>query len=496
MDKSMSGLASNLHLDALRTERVLRERLASLARSESFLRDSSLADSCERLWRSHESDSGLVGPLWVEPIFRPAGSGQSLRDMPEVAQGLIAQLERSKGFPVERELYRHQADAVRNEAKSRDKSERPGLVITAGTGAGKTEAFLLPVLNQLFSEPRADDEGGIRAVILYPMNALVNDQVRRLHGWMKGQDQVTLFHFTGETPEDPAEANNSNYPKFDQSRRRTRQEARNAVPDVLVTNYSMLEYMLCRPQDSVFFGPALRSVVLDEAHLYNGTLAAEIALLLRRLMLRCGVKSEDVFQIATSATLGNDDEEEVRRFASKIFSKDKSLIRWQKGETIRTPLPDEESPTVPAQTADVIATSALEDRIFLQDDVLIQDVNLADSVRVYAKPLVSQGVLDGVVHENRPARVLYEAMARMPLVAKLEKFLWEHRSESVIPLSTLAVELWSSGDEQALKATAILLQMGMRARLRGAELPLLPHKLHLLARAPRTVSACLNPKCW
>ena len=105
MDKKMSGPASKMHLDALRTERVLRERLASLARSESFLRDSSLADSCERLWRSHESGSRLVGPLWVEPIFRPAGSGRCLKDMPEVAPKLVAQLERSKGFPVDRELY-------------------------------------------------------------------------------------------------------------------------------------------------------------------------------------------------------------------------------------------------------------------------------------------------------------------------------------------------------------------------------------------------------
>jgi DEAD/DEAH box helicase domain-containing protein len=489
----MSGPASNLHLDALRTERVLRERLASLARSESFLRDSSLADSCETLWSSRESGSGLVGPLWVEPIFRPTGSGLCLNNMPEVAPALVAQLERSKGFPVNRELYKHQADAITLEAKSRGDNQRPGLVITAGTGAGKTEAFLLPVLNQLFSERRAVGEAGIRAVILYPMNALVNDQVQRLHGWMKGQELVTLFHFTGETPEDKDEANKSNYPQFDSSRRRSRQEARDAVPDVLVTNYSMLEYMLCRPQDSVFFGSALRAVVLDEAHLYNGTLAAEIALLLRRLMLRCGVKSENVLQIATSATLGGD--EEIKRFASTIFSKDESLIKWRKGETVRNPLPDTAPPSVPAQICDVIETEALEDRIFLQDDTLIEDMDLANLVRTYIKPLVSQQVINSNLTESRPAKVLYDAMSRMPLVAKLEEFLWEHRSESVIPLAALAMELWSKDDEQALKATAVLLQMGMRARLRAAELPLLPHKLHLLARAPRTVSACLNSKC-
>ena len=100
------------------------------------------------------------------------------------------------------------------------------------------------------------------------------------------------------------------------------------------------------------FGTALRAVVLDEAHLYNGTLAAEIALLLRELVLRCGVESENVLQIATSATLGGD--EEVGRFASNVFTKDISLIRWLRGETVRTPLPDTAPPPVSAQIADVL----------------------------------------------------------------------------------------------------------------------------------------------
>ena len=240
-------------------------------------------------------------------------------------------------FPVDRELYRHQWEAIKFEAESRSAGTRPGLVITAGTGAG-TESFLLPVLNQLFSELRTSGQKGIRAIVLYPMNALVNDQVQRIHGWLKGQSEVTLFHFTSETPEDDQKADRDNYPRFDSSRRRSRQEAREAVPDVLVTNYSMLEYMLCRPQDSVFFGAALRSIVLDEAHLYNGTLAAEITLLLRRLMLRCGIESDTVLQIATSATLGGG--EDIKSFGGAIFSKDSSHIRWLKGNTLRTELPD------------------------------------------------------------------------------------------------------------------------------------------------------------
>jgi DEAD/DEAH box helicase domain-containing protein len=105
---------------------------------------------------------------------------------------------------------------------------------------------------------------------------------------------------------------------------------------VLVTNYSMLEYMLCRPQDAVFFGSALRIFVADEAHMYTGTLAAEIALLLRRVLIRCGLPSESVLQIATSATLGGD----VRAFAAKLFSKDLTNVQWFRGESVRPALPE------------------------------------------------------------------------------------------------------------------------------------------------------------
>jgi ATP-dependent helicase YprA (DUF1998 family) len=80
---------------------------------------------------------------------------------------------------------------------------------------GKTEAFLLPLLNDLYQHPRSGLPDGVRAIVLYPMNALVNDQVMRLHSWMKGQNTCRLFHFTSETPEDPKTADRRNYPRFD-----------------------------------------------------------------------------------------------------------------------------------------------------------------------------------------------------------------------------------------------------------------------------------------
>jgi DEAD/DEAH box helicase domain-containing protein len=138
---------------------------------------------------------------------------------------------------------------------------------------------------------------------------------------------------------------------------------------------------------------------------------------------------------------------------------------------------------------------ALENSVFVEGDKLIENEELANAVRTYVQPLVAQSVIDGVRVETRPALALYEALARAPIVAKLEQLFWDHRSESVIPLVRLAGALWGENSEQALRSTSTLLQLCMRARLRADELPIVPHKLHLLVRAPTTVSACLNPSC-
>lgn len=105
-------------------------------------------------------------------------------------------------------------------------------------------------LSDLLRVPR--EKPGARAIIVYPMNALVNDQVERIYRWLRGQDGITVFHFTSETPEDQRDADDAGVPVYEACRIRTRQQARRNPPDVLSTNYSMLEYTLCRPQDVVF----------------------------------------------------------------------------------------------------------------------------------------------------------------------------------------------------------------------------------------------------
>ena len=313
-------------LDALRLVDEIRNRAVSLATSENYIRDAEMAKRAGAIWIGPGRNGGLVSDLWIQGAFPSKQSRDSLGSL--AAQGLFPveladYLHRHEKFPANRTLFEHQSESLRIAASA--STTRPSLVITAGTGAGKTEAFLLPILSGLWSHPRTVNAVGMRCLILYPMNALVTDQVTRLYEMLNEQNKLSLFHFTSETPESDRIAHTRG-DSWKPCRRRSREAARSDIPDIVITNYSMLEYMLCRPQDRGFFGSALEYVVLDEAHLYTGTLAAEITLLLRRLRDRCGVVPNEITHIATSATLGGTSDD-LRRFAATVFSVPESSIR-------------------------------------------------------------------------------------------------------------------------------------------------------------------------
>jgi len=485
-------MTDQFQLDALVTEKELRRRVVDFSESVSFLRDKQLMSICRAMWEADWKDGGLIGEIWVEGIFPSKTSTDTLLSLQRrgvLCSSLVEQLARSKSFPLDRPLYSHQTEAI-GTCTSSSHSARPGLVVTASTGAGKTEAFLLPMLNELFQSPRGASESGVRAVILYPMNALVNDQVDRLYKWLKGQLAVTLFHFTSETPEDTKHANRVDYPVFEACRLRTREQARKSPPDVLITNYSMLEYMLCRPQDAPFFGSALRFFVLDEAHIYTGTLAAEITLLIRRLLLRCGRFSGQVTQVATSATLEGD----IATFASKIFSKSFEQIRVINGEKSRRPLAHSDRTDFRPDSAK-IDTLSIEGATFIQPDGLVEDKGLCQQVRQCVSPLLSPETRNLHPDEKVPALLLCQLLKETAVVHKLEEILWSRRNEGVISLNSLATFLLGEKDEQAVTTTVKLLQLCARARETAEDLPLIPHKLHLMVRSPITISMCLNTGC-
>ena len=421
---------------------MTRQRLVDLAASENYLRNQALAGAASEIWRGPGAQGGLVSELWIQGAFPSKPSQDSLESL--ASEGLFPRdlckyLDSTGKFPAKRPLFAHQADAFRHAAKPQSR-EKPSLVITAGTGAGKTEAFLLPILAGLWRQARAANEEGMRCLILYPMNALVTDQVTRLYELLKDQNKLSLFHFTSETPE--TDRNVKPAEEWNPCRRRSRQAARVSIPDIVITNYSMLEYMLCRPQDQGFFGPALRYVVLDEAHLYTGTLAAEITLLLRRVRDRSRVAPEQVTHIATSATLGGT-REDLEHFATTVFSVPRSVVTVFQGTPALLPI-SRELKTVPTPDPTQLAQYSGIEVVTLNADGAFIDPAPDALNRLY--PVLSTLLPDGVVSSaeasaNRIlAPFLQLSLEQVPIVRRLMEVLYEN---DLLSIGDLTRRLWN-----------------------------------------------------
>ena len=223
-------------------------------------------------------------------------------------------------------LYEHQVRAIEMAREGKN------FIVTTGTGSGKTECFLLPILDDILREQEVSGpSAGVRAMILYPMNALANDQLKRLRQLLKGTD-ITFGRYVGDTPETKKEARrvwDNEHPDEGSMPNEllSREEMRSTPPNILLTNYSMLEYLLLRPKDAPFFsavfGSNWRHIAIDEAHVYSGTLGTEIAYLLRRLKVRVSQATGRKMRLhcyATSATMGTDaDRPQIAQFAEDLF---------------------------------------------------------------------------------------------------------------------------------------------------------------------------------
>jgi ATP-dependent helicase YprA (DUF1998 family) len=275
------------------------------------------------------------GPyLEATPPYAP---GKSVRDL--ISEQVLAQDFTdlaSEALPLDRPMYVHQEQSIRKVASGRN------IVVATGTGSGKTEAFLIPILDSLVRERQQGVVGpGVRALLLYPMNALANDQMKRLRQLLAGYPAITFGRYTGETESDPLKAReafaelNIGEPVLS-NEILSRQEMRDRPPHLLLTNFAMLEYLLLRPLDMDLFATGVESkwrfIVVDEAHVYDGSQGAEIAMLLRRVRDR--VTPNGTIQcIATSATVGGDtDPSAVTRFASNLFGQP---FEWSQDDTER-----------------------------------------------------------------------------------------------------------------------------------------------------------------
>jgi len=320
----------------------IEERYRRYLHTTFYFKDPELRKSFEESLNSRRLSKGPF--LEATPIFKRGRSPRALfHDLLKHApdEGFLQALR------GDRPLYIHQEQAIQKVFGGHN------VVIATGTGSGKTEAFLYPILLHLYQEFQAGNLcPGVRALILYPMNALANDQRERLEEIckrLKENDSPFCFTFgqyIGETPEDEAdskrhardllaERNRKGYCTFNKDKvvhgeLILRSEMRCTPPHILLTNYSMLEYLLLRPYDSPIFDNGNAKwwtfLVLDEAHQYRGSRGIEMGMLLRRLKqrIREGGRIDPFRCIATSATLIGDesDKKSVAHFASDLFGEE------------------------------------------------------------------------------------------------------------------------------------------------------------------------------
>lgn len=276
------------------------------------------------------------GPLLeINDVFK---SGKSIEEMIKDADcplsPLFRELEADKPndklhkhkLPITRNLYLHQEKAIRAIVGGNN------AIVSTGTGSGKTNCFLIPVLNELLREKEQGTLGkGVRSLFIYPMNALANDQMRNIREILMCYPDITFGAYNGGTENDEESAIAVYEAMFAKEkvpelRHRlpneilSRNEMKKKPPNILFTNYAMLEHLLLRPKDDVLFSNAdFRFVVLDEAHIYTGATGIETSILLRRLKARISATKDTRF-ILTSATLGSDSsvDEDIITFAENL----------------------------------------------------------------------------------------------------------------------------------------------------------------------------------
>jgi superfamily II DNA/RNA helicase len=258
-------------------------------------------DRIRQVVDSQSSAHGLLGPDALVQLNPSCAPGPTISEL--VAEGSLHPLchELFRSIP---RLHQHQVEALQ-----RALAERP-YVVTTGTGSGKSLTYIVPIMNSVLRTPSSEPK--VRAILVYPMNALINSQLDSLQGSISNlaaEDQglVRVARYTGQESQDE----------------RTRLRA--SPPHILLTNYVMLELLLTRPGETVFVDQSyadLRFLVLDELHTYRGRRGADVGLLVRRLRERSG--NTNLLCIGTSATMATDGSRHERRavvasFASKLF---------------------------------------------------------------------------------------------------------------------------------------------------------------------------------
>lgn len=449
--------------------------------------------------------------------------------------------------------YSHQIKALEQTGMGKD------LFVATGTGSGKTECFMWPLLAKIAKEarnqPHTWEKRGIRTIIMYPMNALVSDQVSRLRKLLgdrkgkfieifrdfcgKSSRQPQFGMYTGRTPypganpdktadnklrktlqrlveqEDkenlylellemegkiPAKKNlhlfleqlqnDIHKPDPEDAELITRFEMQQYCPDILITNYSMLEYMLLRPIEKKIWmdtkewlnsSPDNKLLfIIDEAHMYRGSAGGEVALLLRRLFYKLGIERNRVQFILTTASMprkSEQDKKSVEQFFQELTASDQSEFIYLTGT---------QEKLNPKQVYEIPTTK-------------FKNVNLEDFERDEAGKLDCLNQFwNGVPGRKSDFSACSEASEWMyENLIHYRPFLqlFELCRGEAVSLDELAMKIFPDlSNEDGLNAVSVLLSFApLACNKKGMRL--FPARMHMLFRGIKGVYACVNEKC-
>ncbi len=544
-------MANNLGIK--NTHQLMKNRLVDYIKSQYFGDNQLLLNATDELLRK---EGNIYQKPYIEstPSYLKIQDGISTADIDNDIKKFFMELIENK-LGVFNTPFKHQVDALENFAKGKN------LFVATGTGSGKTECFMWPIIYKLVNEAihskSSWNQRGIRTIVIYPMNALVSDQIARLRSIIGDRDNkfINILDryapnarrpqfgmYTGRTPyagsitksanEDIAKSYRDSYLISDDLTEKQKEEQRkdieglkkinkypsknieelvkflenndlqhydssqdaeltlryemqNHTPDILITNYSMLEYMLIRKVESNIWKETkewLRLneenkllIIIDEAHMYSGASGGEVALLIRRLFSKLGITHEKIQFIMTSASMPNEtieDSEYIKQFAENLSGCKADSFTYLYGDK-------EEIKLLNEITFDINKLANLD-----LDTSILDEKTIENNIKLFAKEIFKEEVNDN------PRLWLYKNITRYKPFVNLLK------NCRGIATSYDELQLKSIGNQSELgnKAFENLLLLAPLAKDENNNV-LFPARIHLFFRGLNGIYACINPNC-
>lgn len=537
---------------------TIRSRLSNYIKSDYLANSETLLLYAEDLLGQMCSESTNIAK---EPFIETAASYKKIKGgiknstdeqiPPHIKDFLLKLIESKLG--VFEDPFAHQVKALHSFISGKD------LFVSTGTGSGKTECFIWPIISKCIDEahtrPDSFKLNAVRTLIIYPMNALVSDQLSRFRRIMGSSEYIEYFtkcakadripHFgmyTGRTPyAGDAKMSSSkelaktfresylvdsNATEIEQRQQKlnidglhrinkyparygeegmlnfvenleknlhapspfdaeyiTRFEMQSCPPDILVTNYSMLEYMLMRQREAYIWDSTKQwlheseenklLIVLDEAHMYRGSSGGEIALLLERLFIRLGISHEKVQFILTTASMPLEDQDSIHDFYTGLTGNHHSNCEFLFGEREKIA----EKSEIPLKINELAEVGAEQ----------VQDSEIANKIRKFAKLVYSETLPTDITNEVAQ-EWLYNNLPRYTAFVELNKLC----REGAKAYSFLRSKIFGEHPKSWLAMDSLLSIVSLACKDGNI---LFPVRLHMFLRGLQGIYACSNPNC-